>query len=249
MIIDDIEYVQKKIFFRIVIDSMDIVYSEVLDPEAGLPEEISQSTALEGIAEIEGHSLDVIKDNKQFNSFKKILFQIVESENIELPLEVDKSKGYLLYSNSEYLSMEQPTVRVYAPKETLNSIKSEIITDDTKMEIGIYANLYVMKSMSKFEADDMLEKLFIFDETHKAVLANFAIRRTVKSINEDNDVSHEEEYNVEISIQELKEEVKNIHQLIDTQHTAKISILNHFSLLNLILVGWSAFIVFIMFNK
>ena len=56
MTIDNIECTEKKVFFRIYTETLDLIYSELLDPEASLSEEISQITTLEGMASIEGDS-------------------------------------------------------------------------------------------------------------------------------------------------------------------------------------------------
>ncbi len=244
MTIDNRKYIQKKIFLRMYAESMDIIYSEVLDPEAGLPEEISQSIALEGIAEIEGQGLQAIEDGKQVNYAKKVLFQIV-SKDIELPIELNESSGYLLYYNNEDISMKEPTIRVYAPQKTLDNIKSEFINNKTMIEIGVYIDLLVDETISQFDTDNMLDKLYMIDKTHKALLANVAVRRTVKSI----ETESIEEDNTETSFMELKEEIKDVHRILERQHATKTGILNHFTLLNFILIGWSATIIYMIISK
>jgi len=247
MTFENFKYIQKKTFIRMYAESMDVITSEVLAPEAGITEKVSQSIALEGIAEIEGVGLQAIKDSKQVNYATKVLFQIV-SKDIELPLHIEESEGYLLYYNNEDISMEQPTIRVYAPQKTFDNIKSAFIKNDTMMEIGIYVNLFVDETISEFQTDDMLDKLYMIDESHKALLANFAIRRTIIST-ETETIEEGEEDNKETSIIELKEDMREVYRLMEKQHTVKLSILNHFSLLNFVLIGWSMTIIYILIAK
>lgn len=250
MQLDNIEYVEKKVFFRIYTETMDFIYSEVLDPEASLGEEISQISKIEGIALIEGHSLSVIKDGVILKYFRKVEFQIEGLKNTNLPIKLNDSEGRLYYYDDDYVLMSEPTIKIYVPMTTLNAIKNEFKNNDVEMEIGIYANLYVSKNMSKFEADDMLYKFFIINEPSKAVLANFAIRRTMQNIQIDkNQEPIEQENDPIITNQELSTKFEKLEVILGAQKTIAHAILNNIAVLKWILIVWSALIVFSIYNK
>ena len=247
MTIDDIEYIEKKVFFRIYTDNLDVIYSEVLDPEASLSEEVNQITTLEGMASIEGYSLSMIKDNSIVNSFRKITIQIEATKNKTFPIDLESSEGRLYYYD-DYVSMSEPAIKVYVSVDTLNSIINEFKNDNAKMEIGIYANLFVPKTMSEYESDDMLEKLFVINKSNKAILANFAIRRQMQKLDLE-DENTKQDSDAKIENKESIDETKTVHDLLGSQNIVNKNILNNISILKWIFIGWSALFLFSIFNK
>jgi hypothetical protein len=247
MTIDDIEYIEKKVFFRIYTDNLDVIYSEVLDTEASLSEEVSQITTLEGMASIEGYSLSMLKDSSIVNSFRKITIQIEATKNKIFPIDLENSEGSLYYYD-DYVSMSEPAIKVYVSIDTLNSIINEFKNDNAKMEIGIYANLFVPKTMSEYESDDMLEKLFVVNKSNKAILANFAIRRQTQKLDLE-DENTKQDSDAKIENKELIDETKKVQDLLGSQNIINRNILNNISILKWIFIGWSALFLFTIFNK
>lgn len=161
---------------------------------------------------------------------------------------MNESEGRLYYYD-DIIAMSEPIIKIYVPINTLNAIKNEFKNNDSKMEIGIYASLFVPKSMSEFEADDMLEKLFIINKASKAALANFAIRRTTQNIQIDkNEESIDQECELEITSQELSTKFEKLEAILRTQNTIASSILTNLSILKWIFVGWSTLILFLIFK-
>lgn len=197
MVISDKEYEIKKTFFRLYPKTIDLVISKTLDKDMPLSTVFQKITTLEGIGSIQYGALSIVEEDFICYSFSHVMFQIECINDKEL-VNFEDSDGVLYYYDENSTSMPEPIVKVYVSNLTMQLMVDTIRNKEIKIEIGIYANLYVPKINEYYDYSE--EKLFKVNHHMKASLASFAIRETIqKSISDFED----EKPNFELAREDL----------------------------------------------